>query len=106
MNATDVRSKLGVRFDSPEMIGGMLLRARLGWAHDWVNNPSLSAAFESLRGPASPSMARRCRRTPRLPPPAPNSPSPRGLTLIAKFDGEFARGSQTYGGSVTLRYAW
>jgi hypothetical protein len=27
-------------------------------------------------------------------------------TLIAKFDGEFANGSQTYGGSGTLRYAW
>ena len=52
MNATDVRSELGARFDNPEVIGGMplLLRARLAWAHDWVNNPSLSAAFEGLPG--------------------------------------------------------
>jgi uncharacterized protein with beta-barrel porin domain len=28
------------------------------------------------------------------------------LTLIAKFDDEFAPGSQTYAGSATLRYAW
>jgi uncharacterized protein with beta-barrel porin domain len=27
-------------------------------------------------------------------------------TLIAKFDGEFANGSQTCGGSGTPRYAW
>jgi hypothetical protein len=27
-------------------------------------------------------------------------------TLLAKFDGEFANGSQTYGGSGTLRYTW
>jgi uncharacterized protein with beta-barrel porin domain len=27
-------------------------------------------------------------------------------TLIAKFDGEFASGSQTYAGSRTLRYTW
>jgi uncharacterized protein with beta-barrel porin domain len=27
------------------------------------------------------------------------------LTLIGKFDGEFASGSQTYAGSGTLRYA-
>jgi uncharacterized protein with beta-barrel porin domain len=28
------------------------------------------------------------------------------LTLLAKFDGEFAPGSQTYAGSGTLRYSW
>jgi uncharacterized protein with beta-barrel porin domain len=52
MNATDVRSEVGARFDSPEVIGGMplLLRARIAWAHDWVSNPPLSAAFESLPG--------------------------------------------------------
>jgi hypothetical protein len=28
------------------------------------------------------------------------------LTLLVKFDGEFAPGSQTYAGSGTLRYSW
>jgi uncharacterized protein with beta-barrel porin domain len=27
-------------------------------------------------------------------------------TLLAKFDGEFGNGSQTYAGSGTLRYTW
>ena len=27
-------------------------------------------------------------------------------TFLAKFDGEFANGSQTYAGSGTLRYSW
>jgi len=27
-------------------------------------------------------------------------------SVAAKFDGEFADGSQTYGGSGTLRYTW
>jgi hypothetical protein len=27
-------------------------------------------------------------------------------SLAAKFDGEFANGSQTYGGSGTLHYTW
>jgi hypothetical protein len=27
-------------------------------------------------------------------------------SLLAKFDGEFAKGSQTYAGTGTLRYAW
>jgi hypothetical protein len=28
------------------------------------------------------------------------------FTLLVKFDGEFAPGSQTYAGSGTLRYTW
>jgi uncharacterized protein with beta-barrel porin domain len=27
-------------------------------------------------------------------------------TAIAKFDGEFGSGAQTYGGTGTLRYSW
>jgi hypothetical protein len=27
-------------------------------------------------------------------------------TLLAKFEGEFARSSQTYAGTGTLRYTW
>ena len=28
------------------------------------------------------------------------------LIVLAKFDGEFAKGSQTYAGTGTLRYVW
>ena len=108
MNATDVRTELGSRFDDLIAVGGMplILRGRLGWAHDFVANPSLSAAFKSLPG---------TRFTVDGAPIPQNSAltsagvelfiTPR-LTLIAKFDGEFAPGSQTYGGSGTLRYRW
>jgi hypothetical protein len=27
-------------------------------------------------------------------------------SFLAKFDGEFAKGSQTYAGSGTVRYSW
>jgi outer membrane autotransporter protein len=108
MNATDVRSELGGRFDNPEVIAGMplLLRARIAWAHDFVNNPAMSAVFESLPGTnftvngaplpqnsALTSLGAELFITPRL-------------TLRAKFDGEFAPGSLTYAGSGTLRYVW
>ena len=108
MNATDVRSELGARLDAPMLVAGMplVLRGRLAWAHDWVSNPALSAAFESLPGTtfvvngaplpqnsALTSAGAELYITPRL-------------TLIAKFDGEFAQGSQTYTGSGTIRYAW
>ena len=51
-NATDVRSELGARLDNPTAVGRMplILRARLAWAHDFVNNPALAAAFQVLPG--------------------------------------------------------
>jgi uncharacterized protein YhjY with autotransporter beta-barrel domain len=108
MNATDVRSELGTRFDNPEVVGGvpLLLRARLAWAHDWVTNPSLGAAFESLPGvnfvvngaplPQNSALADASAElflTPRL-------------TLLVKFNAEVAPGSQTYAGTGMLRYSW
>jgi uncharacterized protein with beta-barrel porin domain len=108
MNAIDVRSELGARLDNPQIVAGMplLLRARVAWAHDWVNNPSLSAAFEALPGSnfvvngaplpqnsALTSAGAELFVTPRL-------------ALLLKFDGEFAPSSQTYAGSGMLRYTW
>ena len=108
MNASDVRSELGARFDDLQVIDGMpvVLRARVAWAHDWVSNPALGAVFESLpgasfvvNGAAPPpdsalaSLGAQFYFTP-------------ALSLLAKFDGEFAPGAQTYAGSGTLRYTW
>jgi outer membrane autotransporter protein len=107
-NASDARSELGFRFDDLTTAWGMplLLRARVALAHDWASNPALSAAFESLpganfvvNGAATPpdsalvSAGSEWRLTPRL-------------TLLTKFDGQFASAAQTYAGSGTLRYAW
>ena len=52
MNATDVRTELGARFDDPTLLYGkpLILFGRLAWAHDFVSNPALSAAFEALPG--------------------------------------------------------
>ncbi len=108
MNATDVRTEIGSRFDAPTLLAGMplILRGRLAWAHDFVGNPALSAAFQTLPGAgftvngapiphdsALTSAGAELLLTPRW-------------TLLAKFDSEFAPGSQTYAGSGTLRYSW
>jgi uncharacterized protein with beta-barrel porin domain len=29
-----------------------------------------------------------------------------GVSLLGKFDGQFGRGSSSYGGTGTIRYAW
>ncbi len=53
MNATDIRSELGARFDDPTLLYGkpLILFGRVAWAHDRVSNPALSAVFESLGMP-------------------------------------------------------
>ena len=108
MNATDTRSELGTRFDGLTALAGMplILRARLAWAHDWVSNPALSAVFQALPGasfvvngaplPANSALASAGAELKLNP----------HLSLLGKFDGEFANGSQTYAGTGTLRYTW
>ena len=106
--ATDTRSELGARFDALTAWGAMpvQLRARLAWAHDWVSNAALDAAFQALPGssfvvngaavPANSALASVGAELYLTP----------GWTLLGKFDGEFASSAQTYAGSGTLRYQW
>jgi uncharacterized protein with beta-barrel porin domain len=84
----------------------LTLRGRLAWAHDWVSNPALAAAFQALPGtnfivngatPAKDSALVSTGAELRL---------VNGVTLLAKFDGEFASRSSTYAGTGTIRYAW
>ena len=108
MTANDTRSELGARFDDLTTLDGMplILRARLAWAHDWVTNPALTAVFQSLPGANFVVNG--------ATPPANSALVSAGAelhmtarwSLAAKFDGEFATGSQTYGGTGTLRYTW
>jgi autotransporter-associated beta strand protein/T5SS/PEP-CTERM-associated repeat protein len=107
--ATDTRSELGARFDRLLALNpnaALALRARLAWAHDWVSDPTLGAVFQALPGasfivngaaPAKNSALASAGTELRL---------ANGVTLIGKFDGEFASRSSTYAGTGTLRYAW
>ncbi len=108
LTANDTRAELGARFDELTMLNAMplILRARLAWAHDWVTNPTLGAVFQSLPGASFVVNG--------ATPPANTALVSGGAelhvtanwSLAAKFDGEFASGSQIYGGSGTLRYTW
>ena len=90
----------------PRIVEATITGARVAWAHDWVSNPSVGAAFETLpatnftvygapmpQNSALASAGAELFITPRL-------------TVLAKFDGAFAPGSQTYTGTGTLRYTW
>jgi uncharacterized protein with beta-barrel porin domain len=108
MNATDVRTELGSRLDAPMVVGGMplILRGRLAWAHDFVANPTLSAAFQALPGGTFTVNGAPIPRDSALTTAGAELFLTPRWTLLAKFEGEFGAGSQTYGGTGTLRYTW
>jgi uncharacterized protein with beta-barrel porin domain len=84
----------------------LILRTKLAWAHDWADNPALNAAFQTLPGSSFIVNG--------APIPSDSALVSAGAELrinmrwsaIAKFDGEFAKSSQTYAGTGTLRYTW
>jgi autotransporter-associated beta strand protein len=108
-NVTDTRSELGARFDRLLLLNpgaALTMRARVAWAHDWVSDPTLAAVFQTLPGasfivngatPAKNSALTSAGAELRL---------ANGVTLLAKFDGEFASRSSTYAGTGTVRYTW
>lgn len=107
--ATDTRGEVGARFDHVAAVtenAVITFRSRLGWVHDWVSDPSLFASFQTLpgasfivngAGPAKDAALASVGAELRL---------ARGVTLLARFDGEFANHAQTYAGTGTLRYSW
>ena len=106
---SDTRSELGTRFDRVLALytnAVLSLRARVAWAHDWVSDPTLAAVFQTLPDasfivngatPAKNSALASAGTELRL---------ANGVTLLAKFDGEFASHSATYAGTGAVRYTW
>jgi uncharacterized protein with beta-barrel porin domain len=109
MNATDTRSELGARFDNLQIINSMplVLRGRLAWAHDWFTNATaLNAVFQTLPGSSFTVNGAAPPKNSALTTAAAELHINASWTAIAKFDGAFGSGSQTYGGTGTLRYSW
>jgi uncharacterized protein with beta-barrel porin domain len=108
MNATDVRTELGTRFDAPTVVARMplVLRGRVAWVHDFVSNPALNAAFQTLPGSNFTVNGAPIPQDSALVSGGAELFLAANWTLLAKFDSEFARGAQTYAGTGTLRYSW
>ena len=86
--------------------GAETTAARVAWAHDWISDPTLAPVFQTLPGasfivngatPAKDSALVSAGTELRL---------ANGVSLLAKFDGEFASRSSTYAGTGTVRYTW
>jgi uncharacterized protein with beta-barrel porin domain len=114
MNATDTRSELGARFDNLQVVqifSGMgmplILRGRLAWAHDWFTDATaLNAVFQTLPGSNFTVNGAAPPKNSALTTAAAELHINAAWTAIAKFDGDFGAGSQTYSGTGTLRYSW
>jgi uncharacterized protein with beta-barrel porin domain len=83
-----------------------ILRGRLAWAHDWVTGTTLGATFQALPGSAFTVNGAAEPQNSALTTAAAELHLNANWTAIAKFDGEFAYGAQTYGGTGTLKYSW
>jgi uncharacterized protein with beta-barrel porin domain len=107
--ATDVRTELGSRFDQVFALvdhGSVDLFGRVAWAHDRQSDPELTGTFIGL--PAASFVV--------------NGATPptnlalvtagaqwrvaSGWSLLVKFEGELASGSDTYTGTARVSYNW
>jgi uncharacterized protein with beta-barrel porin domain len=81
------------------------LRSRVAWAHDWVTDPTLNAVFQTLgtsfvvngAAPAQDSVLASAGAELYI---------TRNISVDGKFDGEFARNSQSYAGRGAVRVRW
>jgi autotransporter-associated beta strand protein len=108
-DATDTRSELGARFDRVLAVyqnAVLALRGRVAWAHDWVSDPTLTPLFQALPGASFIVNGAVLPQNSALTSAGGELRLANGITLLAKFDGEFASHSSTYGGTGTFRYRW
>lgn len=107
--ASGTRSELGARFDRAALIAPnavLTLRGRAAWAHDWVSDPALLAAFQGLPAASFIVNGATPAKDAALASAGAELKFSNGVSLSAKFDGEFAARSTTYSGTASLRYAW
>ncbi len=108
-DATDTRSELGARFDRVLAVYSnavLALRGRVAWAHDWVSDPTLTPLFQALPGASFIVNGALLPQNSALASAGGELRLANGVTLLAKFDGDFASHSSTYGGTGTFRYRW
>jgi len=106
---TDTRTELGAWFDTRHLLNNgasVLLRGRAAWVHDFNPDRRIGAIFQALPGANFVVDGARAAEDAALLSAAAEFRFANGVTLIGKFDGEFAGASQTYAGTGTIRYAW
>ncbi|HZO44330.1 MAG TPA: autotransporter domain-containing protein [Xanthobacteraceae bacterium] len=108
-SANDIRSELGFWADTRHAFGNgalVTLRGRAAWVHDYNPGSRIQAAFQTLPGTSFVVDGAAAPRDAALTSAVAELRFTNGVTLIGKFDGEFASGSHTLAGTGTLKYAW
>ena len=92
-DATDTESELGARFDRVLAVYSnavLALRGRVAWAHDWATDPTLMSVFQALPGASFIVNGATLPKNSALTSAGAELRLANGVTLLAKFDGEFA----------------
>jgi autotransporter-associated beta strand protein len=106
---TDTRSELGARFDYRMMTDyGALLtwRARAAWGHEFATERSIAASFQALPGFGFTVIGAAQASDVALVSAGAELKLRNGISLSARFDGEFAGRAQVYGATGALRVNW
>jgi uncharacterized protein with beta-barrel porin domain len=105
---SDPRSELGVRADRSFALPGSVvtMRGRVAWAHDFNPGRGVTATFQALPGASFVVNGAAQASDSALTTLSAEIGWLNGISLAAKFDGEFAPRARAYAGTGTMRYAW
>jgi autotransporter-associated beta strand protein len=105
----DVHTELGLRFDSRFALTDtsiLILRGRAAWAHAFDTDRAINAVFQALPVAGFTVFGASAAENAALLSAGGELRLGNGISLLAKFDGEFADGTQVYAGSGAVRYTW
>jgi uncharacterized protein with beta-barrel porin domain len=105
---TATRTELGLRSDrSFAMQDGIFtLRGRAAWAHDYNNDRSVTAVFQTLPGTSFVVNGARANPDAALVSAGAEMKWLSGFSLAATFEGEFSGNSMSYAGKGVAKYSW
>jgi outer membrane autotransporter protein len=107
--ATAVRAELGSRFDqliAQSRDSSVTLIGRAAWARNWQSDPNLTATFIGLPSATFVVAGAAAPKNLALVTAGAEWGWRNGWSVMAKFDGELARGYDTYMGTARVRYLW
>ena len=107
-DTTTTRTEAGVWLDRAVPIedAWLSMRGRIAWVHEQSDAPSVTASFQTLPGSSFNVIGAASAPNRILLSVGSELRLASRWSLASKFDGEFAPGTQSYGGSATVRYQW
>jgi autotransporter-associated beta strand protein len=107
-NVTATRSEIGLRTEKVVPLGDarLALRGRLAWAHDFNQDSSVTAAFQTLPGSAFTVNGAQAAADSALTTATAEMIWRNGWSATATFEGQFSDTTRSYAGKGAVRYSW